>query len=107
MTQNNENQTNLSDPSLDIRRPQRPEEETRGPGTGHAARSSGNNTSSKRPIMVSKTYSLPEKLSIQLKVASAVTNREQDEILAEALEPHVQKIIREHIDLVTVPDEDE
>ena len=102
MTQNNDSAASPNDHSLEIKRPDTPGQEPRGPGSGPAARNAGS-TTNKKPIMVSKTYSLPEKLSIQLKIASALTNREQGEIMAEALEPYVQDILRQNAELMKVP----
>ena len=77
--------------TMDIRRPEMPEQAT-GPGSGPAARGE---TTGRKPIMVSKTYTLPQRLSTRLRVAAALVGRQQSELIAEFIEPGVDKIIED------------
>lgn len=86
MTQNTEER------GISIRRKEEDETNGRGPGSGPAARgpSPGEGDKDRK---TSKSFSIPENFATSLKIASALSGREQSDIIVQATTPLIREIM--------------
>ncbi len=83
----------MTEQHMNIRRPTETNDMGRGPGSGPTARYDG---SKRTAIKVSKSFSIPENIAKALKVASALSGREQSEILVDAITPVIRQILQDN-----------
>lgn len=89
MTQNTEER------GINIRRKEDEETNGRGPGSGPAARGPSAPEDG-RERKTSKSFSIPEDFATSLKIASALSGREQSDIIVQATTPLIREIMAQN-----------
>ena len=89
MTQNTEER------GISIRRKEEEDINGRGPGSGPAARGPGAPEDGKER-KTSKSFSIPENFATSLKIASALSGREQSDIIVQATTPLIREIMEQN-----------